>query len=47
MSFRSAYSDFKRGRNSNTPQGNFRDPTPEELKRKMDEYYIQQVKNKS
>jgi hypothetical protein len=39
MSFRTAYYDFKRGRSSNYPKGYFRDPTPEEEKKLLDDYY--------
>jgi hypothetical protein len=46
MSFRTAYACFKSGRRTSRPQGLLRDPTPEEWKRKMDEYYIQQRKLK-
>lgn len=47
MSFRAAYSSFKSGRKSSKPQGYFRDPTPEEWKKTMDEYYIQQQRKKN
>jgi len=40
MSFRSAYSDLKRGR-VNYRQTLLRDKTPEEEKKAMDEYYKQ------
>lgn len=46
MSFRKAYASLKTGRRASRPQGLLRDPTPEEWKRKMDEYYIQQRKLK-
>ena len=42
MSFRSAYYGLKSGRKPSTSQGYFRDPTPEEWKKRMDEYYKQQ-----
>ena len=45
MSFRTAYQSLKSGGGSRkTPQGGFRDPTPEEWKRNLDQYYIQQTK---
>ena len=47
MSFRTAYHSVKSGRKSSKPQGYFRDPTPEEWKRKLDEYYIQQQRKKN
>ena len=46
MSFRTAYSSFKSGRRASKPQGLLRDPTPEEWKRRMDEYYVQQLQQK-
>lgn len=46
MSFRTAYSSFKSGRKSNRPQGYLRDPTPEEWKKTMDEYYKQQSQSR-
>lgn len=47
MSFRTSYSGFKTNRYSSKSQGYFRDPTPEEWKRKLDEYYIQQQHKKN
>jgi hypothetical protein len=47
VSFRTAYNSFKSGRSSSKPQGFFRDLTPEEWKKKMDEYYIQQQRKKN
>ena len=47
MSFRTAYNSFKSGRGSSKPQGSFRDPTPEEWKKRMEEYYIQQQRKKN
>ena len=47
MSFRTAYSSFKSGKKPSKPQGYFRDLTPEEWKRKLDEYYIQQQRKKN
>lgn len=44
---RTAYSGVKSGKKSSKPQGYFRDPTPEEWKRKLDEYYIQQQRKKN
>ena len=46
MSFRTAYSSFKRGQNSRRLLAPFRDPTPEEWKHIMDEYYKQQQRKK-
>lgn len=40
MSFRTAYSDFKSGGSScRGLVGSYRDPTPEEWARKMQDYY--------
>jgi len=47
MSFRTAYHSFKSGHRSSRSPGYFRDSTPEEWKRKMDEYYIQQQRKKN
>jgi hypothetical protein len=47
MSFRTAYHSFKSGRSATKPRGYFRDPTPEEWKKRMDEYYIQQQRRKN
>jgi hypothetical protein len=47
MSFRTAYHSFKSSRGSIKPGGYFRDPTPEEWKKRMDEYYIQQQRKKN
>ena len=47
MSFRTAYSNFKSGRRPSRPQGLLRDPTPEQWKKQMDEYYIQQMRKKN
>jgi hypothetical protein len=47
MSFRTAYSSFKSNRRSSRPQGLLRDPTSEQCKKQMDEYYIQQRRNKN
>lgn len=46
MSFRTAYHSLKNSRRTTKPQGYLRDPTPEEWKRTMDEYYKQQQQNK-
>jgi hypothetical protein len=46
MSFRTAYRDFKSGRRARGPQGLISDPTPEQWKRTMDEYYKQQNQNR-
>jgi hypothetical protein len=46
MSFRTAYSDLKSGRRARGPQGLISDPTPEEWKKTMDEYYKKQQANK-
>lgn len=46
MSFRTAYFDTKRGRTRHRSLAPFRDPTPEEWKRTMDEYYKQQQRKK-
>jgi hypothetical protein len=42
MSFRTAYSSLKSGRKPSKPQGYLRDPTPEEWKKIMDNYYKRQ-----
>jgi hypothetical protein len=47
VSFRTAYNSFKSGRSSSKHQGSFRDPTSEEWKKRMDEYYIQQQRKKN
>lgn len=47
MSFRTAYSSFKSGRRPSSPQGPIRDLTPEQWKKQMDEYYIQQMRKKN
>ena len=47
MSFRTAYYGVKSGRKTNKPRGYFRDPTPEEWRKTMDEYYIQQQRKKN
>jgi hypothetical protein len=48
MSFRTAYNDLKRSSNRRSPSpGYLRDPSPEEWKRTMDEYYKQQQKRKN
>ncbi len=47
MSFRTAYFNFKSGRKSSKSQGYFRDPTPEEWKKTMDQYYQQQQRKKN
>jgi hypothetical protein len=47
MAFRTAYNSFKSGRGSSKPRGYFHDPTPEEWKRRMDEYNIQQQRKKN
>lgn len=46
MSFRSAYSQFKSGRSATKPQGYFRDPTPEQWSKTMDEYYKRQAQGR-
>jgi hypothetical protein len=46
MSFRTAYSSFKQGKRASKPQGYLRDPTPEEWKKTMDEYYKQQSQSR-
>ncbi len=46
MSFRTAYSSVKSGRTSSKPQGLLRDPTPEEWKKTMDEYYKKQSQSR-
>lgn len=46
MSFRTAYFDIKRGRTRQRSLAPFRDPTPEEWKKTMDEYYKQQQRKK-
>lgn len=45
MSFRTAYSNFKSGRRTSRPQGPIRDLTPEQQKKQLDNYYIQQRKS--
>jgi hypothetical protein len=45
MSFRAAYHSFKSGRRTSKPQGYLRDPTPEQWKKTMDEYYKRQMQN--
>ena len=45
MSFRTAHSSLKSGRKSRKPQGYLRDPTSEEWKKIMDEYYKRQANN--
>jgi hypothetical protein len=45
MSFRTAYSDYKRGSTARKPQGYLRDPTPKEWERTIDEHRKQQTKN--
>ena len=47
MSFRTAYHSTKSGRKSSKTQGYFRDPTPEEWRKTMDKYYIQQQRKKN
>ena len=49
MSFRTAYSDFKRRRRTSrsTPQGYFCDPTPEEWQKTMDEYFKREQNKKN
>ena len=47
MSFRAAYFDFKRGRNSTPPKGYFRDPTPEQWKKTLDDYYKKERKKRA
>lgn len=44
MGFRQAYSSFKKETRPGNPLGTFRDPSPEEWKKVMDQYYIQQRK---
>lgn len=46
MSFRTAYSSFKSGRKPSKSPGYLRDPTPEEWKKTMDEYYKRQAQNR-
>lgn len=46
MSFRTAYYDANRGRWRLRSLAPFRDPTPEEWKKTMDEYYKQQNQNR-
>lgn len=46
MSFRTAYYGLKSTRRTNRSQGYLRDPSPQEWKKIMDEYYIQQQKTK-
>lgn len=45
MSFRTAYHSFKSGRRTSKPQRYLRDPTPEQWKKTMDEYYKHQMQN--
>lgn len=45
MSFRTSYHSFKSGRSTSKPQGYLRDPTPEQWKKTMDEYYKRQMQN--
>ena len=45
MSFRTAYSSLKSSKKSSKPQGYLRDPTPEQWKKTMNEYYKRQVSN--
>jgi hypothetical protein len=45
MSFRTAYHSLK-SRKPSGPQPLFRDPTPEQWKKTLDDYYIQQQKKK-
>jgi hypothetical protein len=47
MSFRTAYHSFKSGRHTSKPQGYLRDPTPEQWKKTMDEYYKRQSQNRN
>jgi len=47
MSFRSAYSSFKGGRRTSRPQGLIRDLTPEQQKKQMEKYYLQQMRKKN
>lgn len=47
MSFKAAYSDLKNSRQTSRPRGYLRDPTPEQWKKQMDEYYIQQQRRKN
>jgi hypothetical protein len=48
MSFRTAYSDFRRGkRRTSRSQGYFRDPTPEEWQKTMDEYFKREQNKKN
>jgi hypothetical protein len=46
MSFRTAYSGQKTGKKPSKPQGYFRDPTPEEWEKRMQEYYQQHTQNR-
>lgn len=46
MSFRTAYASFRSGQRTSKPQGLLRDPTPEQWKKTMDEYYKQQAQNR-
>jgi hypothetical protein len=45
MSFRTAYHSFKSGGRTSKPQGYLRDPTLEQWKKTMDEYYKRQMQN--
>jgi hypothetical protein len=47
MSFRTAYFGLKSSRRTSRPQGYLCDPTPEEWRRKMDEYYRQEQQRKN
>lgn len=48
MSFRSAYQSFKSSsQKSRSGVGLFRDPTPEQWKKTMDEYYIREQNRKT
>jgi hypothetical protein len=48
MSLKTAYSDFKRGkRRTSRSQVYFRDPTPEQWQKTMDNYYRQQQNQKN
>ena len=47
MSFRTAYSSFKSGRLPSKPQGPIRDLTPEQQRKQMDKYYVQEMRKKN
>ena len=47
MSFRTAYSSFKSGRRPSRPQGPIRDLTPEQQRKQMDNYYVQEMRKKN